>query len=355
MRKINLETYRERIENLYWNEKLSLAKIAKKIGVSAGLIRKNMVFWEIDRRQSRKIELNKPTREALEQIYYDKSKSIEDILKHFNIGLTTLFRWIREYKINPIRRFKYKKTAFSEDSAERAYLLGLRAGDIHARRHCRQIVAELTTTHPAMIELFFSVFEKYGTPKKYIKRNKITGRNEWRAYILLNNSFDFIQTKNFEIDNEYFYYFLAGFFDCEGCFYIYNNSNSMGLKFVVYNSNKELLEKIRQRLEIEGFHPKIIKCFDKGQETTQNYKRGVDLWAVELYTKSEIIKLMNLLPIKHKEKREKFEIIKSTNNTKWEDISEKLQEYKKKIKLEVQDFIKPIKNERSEILLSTEK
>lgn len=352
MRKISLEIYKGKIENLYWNEKLSLAKIAKEIGVSAGLIRKKMVSWGIKRRATRKRELIKPSKEELERVYYDKNKSIKDVLKQFDAGMVTLFRWLKEYNINPQRRWKYNKTSFSGDEKEKAYILGLVAGDIHARKNNRQISAELTSTHPAMIELFYSVFSKYGTPKRYIKHNKKIERNEWRAYVLLDKSFDFMLSDNLEINNENFYHFLAGFFDCEGCLYIYKNTGgNIGISFLIYNSNKELLEKIKQRLERDKFHPKLIKCFNKGGKTSNGYFRGVDLWAIALYQKEEIIQIMTTLPIKHREKIDKFNIVKSLKNQKWETISEKLADFKNKLKFEVQEFVKnPVKNEGSTIL-----
>src|SRR4030042_4048488 len=168
MRKINLEGHKEEIEYLYCNEKISLTKIAKKIGVSASLIKKNMVLWGINRGQSRKRKLRKPTKEELKKLYLDKTKSLDKILKELNIGVTTMFRWLKEEGIVPSRRFRYKKTDFLGDNQEKAYILGLVAGDIHAKKHGRQILAELTSTHPAMINLFFNVFQKYGTPKKYL-------------------------------------------------------------------------------------------------------------------------------------------------------------------------------------------
>jgi hypothetical protein len=65
---------------------------------------------------------------------------------------------------------------------------------------------------------------------------------------------------------------------------------------------------------------------------------------------------MNTLPIKHREKIDKFEIVKPVENWKWETISEKLADFKSKIKLEVQEFVKnPVKNEGSTILQETKK
>lgn len=340
MIKISLEICKDRIEDLYKNEKLSLAKIARKMKLSAGTIRKNMILWGIDRRTTRKRRLIKPAKEELEKVYYDKNKSVNEILVKFDVGLTTLFRWLKEYRINPSRRFRYEKKDFSEDVKEKAYILGLVAGDIHVRRHCKQILAELTTTHPAMMNLFYSVFDKYGTPKKYIKYNKTTKRYEWKAYVLLNDTFNFMLLKDNNIDNEYFYHFLAGFFDCEGCLYVYDNHHYVGLSSLIYNSNKELLEIIKKRLEKDSYNPKLSKFFKKGEKTTNNYYRGKDIWAIRLHTTKEVLSLMNLMPIKHKEKLDKLEIV-SKNSNKWEDISNQINDLKASIKEGVKEYIIP--------------
>ncbi len=353
MRKIKLENYKEKIKAMYWDKKLSLKKTAKEIGVSAGLIRKNMVSWNIKRRASRKRELKKPNKKEIERLYLNNNLGIEGIRKSLDVGLTTFYRWLKEENIKPSRRFKYQKLNFSGDPKEKAYILGLVNGDIHARKHYRQILAELTTTHPTMMDLFFSVFEKYGTPKKYSKYNKITGRYEWKVYVLLNNSFEFMLTKDLDMDNEYFYNFLAGFFDCEGCLYVYNNHSYVGLRLLVYNCNKKLLEIIKRRLGKDRFDAKLNQFFKQGQKTTNNYYRGKDLWAVTLDTNKEVLSLMNRIPIKHKEKIDKLKIANSSINKRWSEISNQVVNLKSSIKQEVNEFIRPKgpnQNERNIVL-----
>lgn len=292
-----------------------------------------------------KLILIRAPKKLLKELYIKKQFSMEKIAEVFKIGISTAFKWLHEYNV-PIRKFKYKKYDFSGDPREKAYILGLVAGDISAYKHYRQIGAELTTTHPAMMNLFYSVFHKYGTPTKRLKYNKITGRYEGAGNVFLNNSFEFILSKNFDIDNEYFYYFLAGFFDSEGCVHIHNNQGYIGLTVLIYNSNRKLLEIIRKRLEKDGFHPKFYKFFKRGEKTTNNYIRGSDLWAVAMHTIEEILTLMDRMPIKHREKLDKVKIISSINSNRWEAISEQVDKLKVDIKKEVKEFIMP-KNERS--------
>lgn len=280
-------------------------------------------------------------KKTLTKLYLDKKLSMEKTSKILNVSLSTVFKWLHEYNI-PIRKFKYKKYDFSGDLKEGAYILGLVAGDLYAHKHYRQVVVELTTTHPVMMNLFYSVFKKYGTPTKRIKYNKIIGRYERMGCVFLNNSFEFILSKNFDdIDNEYFYHFLAGFFDSEGCIHIYNNHNYVGISILIYNSNKKLLEIIKKRLEKDGFHPKFYKFFEKGEKTTNNYIRGNDLWAVAMHTIEEILTLMNRMPIKHQEKIDKMKIVSSSNSNKWESITDRVSNLKTEIKKEVKEFIIP--------------
>jgi len=283
---------------------------------------------------------SKLSREILKELYVDKKLTMEKTATMLGVGASTVFKWLHKHDL-PIRKFKYKKYNFSGDQKEKAYILGLVAGDICAYRHSRQIVAELTTTHPAMMDLFHSVFHKYGTPTKRLKYNKITERYERVGYVILNNSFDFMLSKNFEINNEYFYHFLAGFFDSEGCVHVYNNHDYLGLTILIYNSNRKLLEIIKERLERDGFHPKFYKFFEKGEKTTNNYIRGSDLWVIAMHTIEEILVLMEKMPIKHQEKIDKIKIVSASNTNKWSPIADHIYDLKAKIKNEVKEFITP--------------
>lgn len=341
MEKIHLEKYKQKIKYFYFEKNLSLKKVARELRVSPGLIRKNMILWNISRRPSSKRDAIKPSRGELEELYNDKKLTMDKIAKKLDAAICTIFKWLKEYNIQPARRVKYKKYDFSGDPKEKAYILGLVAGDLYVCRNCKQVSVELSTTHPAMIDLFYSIFQKYGNIKKYLKYNKITKRYGWRMYIYLNNSFEFMLSKDFDIDNEYFYDFLAGFFDSEGCLHVYNNHGYIGVTALIYNSDKKLLEIIKGRLEKDGFRPKFSKFFSKGERTTNDYFRGVDLWVVRLHTNKEIISLMNLMSIKHKEKLDKLKIAISANTTQWTEVSERVNNLRKDIKEQVKDCIKP--------------
>ncbi|MBU2523492.1 MAG: LAGLIDADG family homing endonuclease [Nanoarchaeota archaeon] len=341
MKKLNLEKSKEKIRELYFDKGKSLRFIASEIGASMGTIRKNMVLWGFKRRPTTKRELNKLSKDDLDNCYNVQKLTLDKIAMKEGVATSTVFRWMNEMNI-PARKYKYEKHNFSEDPKEREYICGLAFGDFHTHKHSRQILTELTTTHPAMIQLFYSIFEKYGSPKKYIKHNKILGRNEWKTYVLLNDSFKFMLEKEFDVNNEYFYDFLAGFFDAEGCLYLYDNKGYIGLSGIIYNSNKRLLKIIKQRLERDGFHPKMSICSKNNERTTNNYFRGTDVWAVRLHTNKEVLRLMKAMPIRHQEKIDKLRIAVSAKGNKWEEIEKQINDLRTKIKGEVKEYINNI-------------
>ena len=356
-KQIILDEYKENIKKLYFKDEFSLRQIAREIGFSATTIRKNMLGWNIQRRPSTKRDIIKPSKQDLEELYLNKKYCMEKIAEILNVNTTTVCKWINNYNI-PVRKFKYEKFDFSGNPHEKAYLKGLAWGDFHVHKHCRQVAVEISTTHPAMIELFFQIFKNYGTPTKRVKYNKKFNRYQWRGDVYLNKSFDFLLNKDYNIDNEYFYYFLARFFDAEGTLHIYNNHGFIGLSLLIYNSNKKLLEIFKNRLEKDGFHPKLSLFSKKGTKNSDNYYQGVDLFAIRLHTNNEVLDLLNKMPIKHREKREKLKIASSINNSnKWSDIEEQINLLRMNIKNEVKDFTNPLnfQNERSPILQEIKK
>ena len=67
---------------------------------------------------------------------------------------------------------KYKKIHFSGNLNEKAYLLGLRTGDLSAHINWFQIRIGTSTTHPAQVEMLERAFEKYTHVHNYIHKDK---------------------------------------------------------------------------------------------------------------------------------------------------------------------------------------
>ena len=71
----------------------------------------------------------------------------------------------------PRRKVKiYPKKPFSGNLKEKSYLLGLRAGDIHARKRYKRVIVETTSPRLAQMKMFKDAFKKYGTVIIYEKK-----------------------------------------------------------------------------------------------------------------------------------------------------------------------------------------
>jgi hypothetical protein len=55
-------------------------------------------------------------------------------------------------------KIKYPKNSFSGDLKEKAYLLGLRTGDIHCRKNHNMIRVESATSHLSQLTMFQKKF-----------------------------------------------------------------------------------------------------------------------------------------------------------------------------------------------------
>lgn len=174
------------LENLYLRDKLNIKQIAKKLGMSSYRIRNEMIRNNIEIR-------------------------------------------------NPPNTIKYIKTHFSNNLKEKAYMLGLRCGDVHARRAYNFIRITTTTTHLAFIKMMEDTFEKYSHVCTHFRFNK--DHNEWIVYCDLDDSFEFLINKPNRIPekilnhDELFYHFLAGYMDSEGSWVI-TKSNENDIRFI---------------------------------------------------------------------------------------------------------------------------
>jgi len=205
---------------------------------------------------------------------------------------------------------KHRKTSFAGKEAERAYIIGLRIGDLHAVRHGRAVRVRVSTTHPAMIELFSDIFSEHGPIYKYPKKSPLT-EFEWSLECDLNSSFEFLLDPNAEIrrivENEaLFLAFLAGFFDADGSIYYHKKATHGGFEFALTNMDAPLLRMIAERLGRMGFHPRL-------RLTQQEKDRGVEkgsqaIWRLSLWRHEEVSDIIRRLPTRHSEKTAKRDL-----------------------------------------------
>ena len=117
-------------------------------------------------------------------------------------------RLVREtlLRLGPLRTSRNERKswrgAFSGDEKERAYLMGLRAGDVNAFRQSQSVVvARVSTTHQAMIEPFQQTFTPCEQCVLEPRKVFLTGY-DWQIRIQLDNSFEFLIEEPLRIPKE---------------------------------------------------------------------------------------------------------------------------------------------------------
>lgn len=241
---------------------------------------------------------------------------------------------------------KYDRKPFDGDNIEKAYLMGLRYGDLHVVEHGRAIRVRVSTTHPAMAELFESVFSPYSHVSKYPRRARLV-EFEWTVECDLDQSFRFLLVKpTFDELNSLSpgetIAFLAGLFDAEGSVMLHKKSEERYNPEITYtNSSKDLLEFLFDRLRLFGSSPHMIW---RKQKEDRAGIRGVSMTGrVVLWKIEEVGRFLRQIGFRHREKVAKAEIVHSLIASKGSNGNEIILSRWKLLKAE-------IRSEREEYL-----
>lgn len=294
------------------------------------------------------------TREELHNMYWAQRKSMRQIAKLHGVTLGAVFYRMTKYGI-PLRnkpkiRLTHVRKPFSGDKNEKAYLLGLRAGDIHARKRATNTIGvNVTTTHPAMFKLFTQTFGRYGRVKKYPVNAQLG--YEWYVYCDLDTSFEFLIEKPMKVPNDdRFYAFLAGYVDSEGTWSFSRQVNKIVFHFWIKSQDIDLLDQIKRNLEKDGFHPSHLKLAHKGQHQHENsanenrieieYRR--DYWQLRICRQNEIFLLAKkLIPfVRHEEKVKRMRLMFKAEEREWSKHGDKIKKLIAQISEEVKKWVK---------------
>lgn len=354
-----LEKYKDRkiLKSLY-KKGFSIRQIAKRFKVSHPTIlywfTKYGIWYKCRRKQ------DKLSKNQLVDLYWKKKLSMPQIAKLLNLPYSSIyFRFIKyriprrtRSEINQImwknigekiskKLTKHPKISFSNIFIEKAYMVGLRAGDISAQRRSNYRIRLSTgSTHLAQIKMFKNTFSKYGHINLYKIKNNLVGE-EWFISCDVDNSFSFLlkkpeKTLKLFSNKKGFFAFLAGFMDSEGSWYIKKrNKNSVALEFRLTNTNKRILKYIEKKLKKFGFHPYIYCRHLKGNKSSTGIFYRKNIYSLVILRNKEVIKLAKLLlPLsKHDEKIQKMKlIVKVTNMNKWNKIKKYVANLRKMVK-----------------------
>ena len=286
-------------------------------------------------------------------MYINKKFSQSKIAKLFGVQRETIKRWLKRLNI-PIRKrvdvvsdtlLKYKRKPFSGNLKEKAYLMGLRCGDISAQKHGKFIRVSVSTTHPAMLHLFKKLFKKYGKVNLYPKYDRKRNRFLWCIYCDLDHSFNFLVDKCKKIpkwikeNSELFFSFLSGYFDSEGCISISSSENSGVIHLIIQTCDKEILEDIVEELNNLGFEFRKPRLIKKADHKTYNK----DFWYIGTSKKTQVFKLLNQMKIKHEEKILKYKLAQELVKTNWKNAKEKILKLRNKINNDIKKCMEKAK------------
>jgi hypothetical protein len=220
---------------------------------------------------------------------------------------------------------KYPKTPYTGDELFGAYLRGF-IEDCHVRKSGRLIEVATTTTHPAMQELFQSLFQCYGhvTCRPGFEGLHSYYHNHLDTY--LDISFERVLVKSSELPaaipsdslSPVLASYLAGLLDAEGTVRLYNNHGHADAMLFITINKYRLLAALRRIL---GGH-------------LYWHERA---WRLVFYG-TEAVNLLERLPLKHQEKVAKGEVVSLMKGKPWSQAERPWSDLVREIKADVMRY-----------------
>ena len=251
------------------------------------------------------------------------------------------------------KRRKYERRPFDGTDEDRAYLLGLRHGDLSVSRPWNNVVRVSTsTTHPAMADLFRALFEPYGHVYQHPRYKKDTKSYEWNMNAILDDSFDFLLTTVPDAAQwiarrpSLVLSYLAGLLDAEGSIGIYAQRLTTVLVVTYYNTNLGLMKIVHSLILELGLRPQQPYLDKKKGFRSPGYhiEMKKDYWRVVLGRFEECQDFLRRLPIRHQEKSVKKGLaIKLHKGQLWVDVAPEVKRIRANIKSGRDAFVEQAK------------
>ena len=352
---------KEDLERLYLVERLSAGNIAKFYGLKYknAKVAESTVLYQLGKHGIRRRDPAEHIRKVTEEMVdewtrrYQAGESLKQIAGEL-VNPVTVWNHLRrrglilrdkvEAQIQAVT--KHERKAFTGDDLEKAYLIGLRYGDLDAVKHGRAIRVRVSTTHPAMAELFESLFSPYGFVHKYPREAQLT-RYEWTLECDLDATFDFLLKKpsiaylsNF--DGPRFLAFLAGLFDAEGSVLIHRKGGRCDPEVAISNTDRPLIEYLSTRLESLGFFVCVLwrrSTFHISGRTGESEIGRLVIWRFK-----EAQRFLDFVHLRHREKVWKSKLVLSLrprgNRESSEEVLKKWLQLRTSIESERKAFIR---------------
>lgn len=307
------------LKKLYYQNKLSTEAIGKSYRCSHATILNKMNLYGLKRRGN--LGLRKPViipKKKLENLYFDRKLSQSQIAREMKCSRGAIVKLMKKYKIKSRSyseaNIKYPKRNFSEDLLEKAYLIGFRIGDLNVYRKDFIVCVRCSTTTPEQIQLIKDILSRYS--QVCIRKSRILkGRQVFDVNCYLDNTFNFLLPKDDEIQKwilsnpPFFFAFLAGYIDAEGYIFVrlYKKSKTPTAGFQVQSYDKNILYQVWLKLrKLNIICPKPILAKPKGYESKLGFRNKKDMWRLSVNRKDALFKLLNSIKpyIKHGKRKQ---------------------------------------------------
>jgi hypothetical protein len=332
---------KEDLERLYVEHRLSAARIARIYGLeyASPKTAESTILHHLKRngieRRDRAEHIRKVTEGMVDEWAkrYQAGESLKKIAGTDSSPVTVFYHLtkrgirLRDKVAAQIQAVtKHEKRPFAGTESDKWYLIGFALGDLDIVRHGRAIRARTATTHPAMADLFRSLFGRHGFVHFYPRKDKWTGF-EWSLEVDLDNSFEFLYFAKKSLvwmadKHENFLSFLAGFIDAEGTIYFHHKTYGTSPEIQITNTNAQILDAIREELDGLGYHPHTHSSLQ--DPTRLGYVREGWKLQLSLFRQGEVLRILTALSLRHGEKREKallaLRFLKSTSADAREEI-----------------------------------
>ncbi len=299
---------------------------------------------------------------VMRHLYHRRGLSESDIAKLIGKKSRGYVAWLFGLLAIPTRDFeearikaigdkvrKYERKPFDGKDEDKAYLLGLRQGDLHVATPWKGVIdVSTSTTHPAMIQLFRDLFCRYGHVYMFARYKHDTDTYGWNLRVILDNSFQFLLLDKETVwewvsqKESTLYAYLAGIWDAEGSVGIHPNARVVSIRLSVYNTDTELLRFVNQSLITLGYRPKgLYKEKSEGERTSKyDIPHRKDHFRVALFNLDESQSLLGRLPLLHGEKMARKALALSLKRGDyWKDVSARVEVLRKTFDLQTERFV----------------
>jgi hypothetical protein len=228
-----------------------------------------------------------------------------------------------------------------------AYLRGFARGDLDVRRASGlAMIVSSTTTHPAFVALFRSLFQRYGPVYVYPINDDERG-HKWKVAVRLDNSFAFmlpnqdVEYPHFNSETE-FLAWVAGLVDSDGSVGIIHSNRYVRINLQITNEDLDLLHLVRVGLVQGGYHPDGPYRSQREGRVTESWRIGYnhDMYHLDLQMFKEVRRILALLDLRHEEKcRRRDLVLQMTGPLLWKVWGREIETLRNSVRTQVKNFV----------------